>query len=332
MCSLCKNNKSIIFYKELKQLVTNLIIFLYFSYFKVEHHEDRHYVCPYEECLSDIFVVFDTEQALNSHLVTKHKCLDAQNKIAQFMFEGKGSSGSNKKQLNKNTYKNQEKGEFNFTNYVNNTKTRVEQTSKEIRENQNKSNNNYNNSNYSNNNNYNNNNRNRNKRGGGNKNNNYDNNYNNNHESNKRNNNNNNNNNKLNEQISTTKNIDPQEVSSIFNIYCITMKQYICDKIKKDNLKEEEFVIPKETLYQLIMIIDKLNHLQMSELQSLINFGIDLEVFKELKRVIMEGLKGNEELENILNRLEIKKVLLVYKYFITCVKKLDGLYYKKGKS
>lgn len=422
ICQLCRDKKNIIFYKEISQLL--------------DHYQSMHYVCPYQECLEDMFVVFDTEEKLNSHLMTKHKCVDAQHRITSFHVEKKKSEAK----FNKTGFI---KGEFNFTQYVNELKDRVkeyiknfgqrthfikeehveeqyhrgfdnsniynENTQYQQRGNRGKKNGgrgeqykdvynqvfqqdsrgNYYQDEYYNQESYN---TKQNKRGGkkgrgGRQENMYDNNENNgygqynqydqyhddqnygraqnygqaytsNQFDNKFNQNNPHNSDnqqqfqskkqnnrgrpqtgqekKIKESINTNKYADVNrppvkiDYSFIFNSFAKIVKEYIVDKIKKDNPSEDDFVIPKETIYQLIIIIDRLENEKMRELMSITNFGIDLEVFRELKILISEADFNQNIINKVLDKLEIKKLLILYKYLITAAKKVDGLFYKLG--
>ena len=130
ICQLCRENKkNIIFYKEIAQLL--------------EHYKAKHFLCPYQECLDDIFVVFESEEKLNSHLITKHKCLDAQNRMANFMFDNKKKNNDKQKPLinhynfNFSNYSNITE-EFNFTEYINQLKEKVKEYSANIASNKKK--------------------------------------------------------------------------------------------------------------------------------------------------------------------------------------------------
>ena len=100
---MCKDKKNIIFYPELKNLLA--------------HYKDNHYCCPFQECLADVYVVFTKEEELISHLITKHKVQDANERLNKLVFERKNSD-SKEYQL--------ETGEFNFTQYVKNLKEESE--------------------------------------------------------------------------------------------------------------------------------------------------------------------------------------------------------------
>ena len=103
ICQLCRDKKNIIFYPELKNLL--------------QHYKDNHYCCPFEECLKDVYVVFGKEEELLSHLITKHKVENANERLNKLIFDRKNSDP---KELQ------HEVGEFNFTEYINNIKEECE--------------------------------------------------------------------------------------------------------------------------------------------------------------------------------------------------------------
>ena len=233
-----------------------------------------------------MFVVFDTEEKLNSHLINKHKCIDTKKKINEIVF---GKEAKIKKiEKSKST-------EFNFTSYIDELKERMNNFITNVVNKRNKMGNDdievytderkYNQ---------------RNKK------------YN-------------------NEEIpnDTLKYIQP-DYSFVFQSYIKLIKEYITEKIKNNYLKEKEFSIPKETIYQMIMIIDKLELYKLGELQSLNNFAIDLEVTSNLRKIIVEGLNDPKDFFKILNKIDIKKVLIIYKYFQISYKKISNLFYKLG--
>ena len=79
-------------------------------------------------------------------------------------------------------------------------------------------------------------------------------------------------------------------------------------------------------------MIDKFDsHDKLLELTYLNNFGINLGVHKKLKAIISSNNKENEqEFINILESLELKQLLIIYKYLYICSKKVDksNLFYK----
>jgi hypothetical protein len=374
MCQLCKDKKNIIFYREISQLL--------------EHYKFNHFVCPYQECLDDIFVVFESEEKLNSHLITKHKCVDAHNKMMNFMFDDNQKSSSYKssqKYMNKPVTK----GEFNFTEYINELKERVKayannlvQNTKYVSHNEKDSekyykDNHYNNnqsyyakneSRYDDNYNYNYNynvpptqkqNKKKAKHGGDyydsaiqqDDNYNYDNYGNDYRQVNQWNNNKQQPRSREGKKSKNSNNMDiyhsrssehttniisnrPLEVkidySFIFNTTLKVIKDYISDKIIRLETNEDEFILPRETIYQLIIVIDKLEHAKLLELTSLANFGVELDVVRDLRNILSEGVLEKERIYATLNKLEIKKVLIIYKYFYIATKKIDNLFYKIG--
>ena len=385
ICQLCRDKKNIIFYPELNNLL--------------EHYKDNHYCCPFQECLADVYVVFGKEEELISHLITKHKVENANERLNKLAFERKNSDA--KELLH-------EKGEFNFTEYINNLKAESEkyrnnnknrfvQINEEYYDDENgkyyyknnKYDNRYNNKyneygNYKYNNNgyykynkYGKNENNNNHRGRGGKNNrgnnrNYYNKYNNNwnqnnnynyynkNEQNDYNNNNykevefelnDDNTNKIyenktqelthnkgnhhknyiesekNKNKSNKKDID---YSFLFSFYLEIIKKLIKDKIIKEKIDEKSVKLPKETIYQIIIMIDKFDSYEkLLELTYLNNFGIDLDIHKELKLIISSNTPENEEkFKNILKNLSLKKLLIIYKYLYVCSRKVDNLFYR----
>lgn len=373
ICQLCRDKKNIVFYKELDQLL--------------EHYKFMHYVCPYQECLDDMFVVFDSEEKLNSHLITRHKCQDAKNKITNFLFDKSKKQSTNYKS-------GHNKNEFNFSAYVNELKDRVKEYQDNLKfqktyvkptEIQNEY---YSEANYYGKEHYG-----RGKKGKAGRYNEYSNqkhqqtpmkkpvttddffnnaieyiqvpenvSYNNqnyyqddyySHQARSRGDNRNKKNlygqgkhkghnkfskeeeektnNLLKISENSTKAIGKTDYAFIFNTFAKMIKEYIIQKVQNENPKEEEFIVPRETIYQLIIIIDKLDNEKLFELTSLTNFGIDLDIHKELKVVISEGLVNQQKIWSILDKMELKKLLILYKYVVTAAKKIDGLFYKLGK-
>jgi hypothetical protein len=344
ICQLCKDKKNIIFYPELQNLL--------------DHYKDNHYCCYYDECLSDIYVVFAKEEELVSHLITKHKVENAEERLNKIIFDKKNK----KKELH------HENGEFNFTEYV--------QTLKEDSENWKKNNSkrfvninqqyindegieiiyqqsdkynkkkNWKKGKY-------------NKKGGDNYYNKYNNyqNYNNEYGYN----NNNYHHNNLNEieegaehhvqeveinddnihNFEKKKDFnhhhnehnekqDNLDYSFLFSYYLNLTKEFIKNKILSEKIDDKLVKLPKETIYQMIVMLDKLqsNH-QLLELTHLNKFGIDTEIRNELKFSICSNSKENESnFKNTLKKLELKKLLLIYQYLLISSKKVDNLFYK----
>jgi len=361
ICQLCRDKKNIIFYKEISHLV--------------EHNKYEHFACPYQECIDDMFVVFDSEEKLNSHLITKHKCTDAKNRIAKFMFEPSTDKTAKKKSY----YDRSSQEAVNFTKYINDLKEKVKNYANNLIQHKNtfigskeemkyyKDNHKVHNQ----------------KQGYGNtqiknelenykyskniqspedyfdvviqhdnyynsyknKDNNYSYaNYGDYHYSRKE-------QKRGKFQKNTKENINPrkdqprdtqeyfeaakQEIkidySFVFNAMYKLIKDYVTDRIKSEEIREEEFILPHEITYQLIIIIDKLDNQKLYELNSLGNFGIDIDVVKDIRNFVTEGTFEKEKISRIFDSLLMKKILIIYKYFNIAAKKKDGLFYKLGK-
>ncbi len=369
-CQLCNKEKHVIFYKELNNLL--------------KHYYENHYCCPFPECIQDYYIVFGTENELVNHFIQKHKITNAKETFKEIIKE------------NKNNFKEiaDEKGEFNFTEYVKELKEKSENykinvvSQKErfvkindkryddknnieiiyVKENKNnyQNNNNYNkrkkgnnyynnkfNNKYNNKNNYNKynnqnyNNQNNNKSYHNKKYHNYNNNYNNNNYNNNYNNNNYNNNNyneELNNKKNTTTTDDDFDIknqvvnkikkslnySSIISFYLNVIRNYIKNKIITENIEEKDVFLSKDTTYQIIVIMEKKisSPKSLIELQFLNNFGMDINIYKNLKELISSGETNEKEFENILNKLHFKNLLILYKYLFISSKKIDGLFYR----
>jgi len=72
--------------------------------------------------------------------------------------------------------------------------------------------------------------------------------------------------------------------------------------------------LAEEIIYQMIVIIDRLENQKILELQSIINFGFDLEIVKEVRVLLLSGFYDKHSIKHALDRLDIKKILLLYKY------------------
>ena len=368
ICQLCKGQKHLVFYSNLSDLQN--------------HYKSNHYCCPYEECLQDIYVAFEKEEELISHLITKHKVTNANDRLAQLMFEKKGKNSSDNKVYHT-------KGEFDFTEYISGLKEESEKYNKNVVSRRNRYvnkeetrigedgieyiiKNEY--DNYGGYNKYDNRGNGRRGRGRGgrgrgdrgrgrggryNNNNEYynSNKYNeentqyygkkgryNNKENNNReyksyeNKGNVYDNRKYNNKGPSPKKESPKnqkqptrslDYSFIFNFYLKSIKEYIKNKIIKEKIPDTQINLPKETIYQLIIVIDKMESFQkLLELTFLHNFGIDMEINKELRELTCEGSCNETSFYKILDKLLIKKVLIIYKYILISSKKVDVLFYK----
>ena len=77
-------------------------------------------------------------------------------------------------------------------------------------------------------------------------------------------------------------------------------------------------------------MIDKFDsHDKLLELTYLNNFGIDLETHKILKSAITSNITENEQnFRKAIENLELKKLLIIYKYLYISSKKVDNLFYR----
>ncbi len=116
----------------------------------------------------------------------------------------------------------------------------------------------------------------------------------------------------------------------VLKSWVLGIREYMKEKILKEDPPDSDFILPSETTYQMIVIIDKLEKQKILELQSIINFGFDLELVKEVRILLLSGFYDRDSINHILNRLETKKILLLYKYLHISSNKLNGLYYKLG--
>ena len=263
------------------------------------HHKSNHYCCPYEECLADIYVVYKKEEELISHLITKHKIQNASERLNKLIFD--------KKKEDENKELHHENGEFNFTEYIKDLKEQSEYHNKNEQYAFNNSNEQYYDEYEDYNHNYNHNNG-------------YKNNKNYYHE-NKYHKNNYYGNNKYKKYIN---------YSLLFSFYLNVIKEFITQKIKKENIVDTSVRLPKETIYQIIVMIDKFeSNDELLELKYLNNFGISPDTHKQLKSVISSNTSENEEsFKDIIKNLELKKLLIIYKYLYTCSKKVNNLFFR----
>ena len=125
--------------------------------------------------------------------------------------------------------------------------------------------------------------------------------------------------------------MDPNiDYKFVLKNWVLRIREYLNDKIINENISENEFILAAEIIYQMIVIIDRLEKQKILELQSVINFGFDLEIVKEVRLLLLTGFYDKESIKHVLDRLDIKKILLLYKYLHIASNKLNGLYYKLG--
>ena len=327
MCEICKNiDKRIIFYSALPNLI--------------QHNKLYHYCCPFKECKDILYIAFANKKQLIQHFENKHN---------------QKNNNLNEKMVNENLPKiiedptlfdiSMKKDEFNFSEFLEKVNKRCIQH----RENKNKTNNEgnikYDNNNITNINlnnmndveiiytypknekfyEYNRGNKNYYKRGrfrGREK--------------------------KMrrigdyNYLIKQTFNnyIEAEEENNIkikeldydflTNFFVELIKKFIINYIKKNKISEKEISLPKETQYQLIMVIDKINdNKKILELYNIQNFGIDWDKIIILRDFLIQGDQVVEkELFNELDSLSFKNILVLYKYLLISNKKISGKFYK----
>lgn len=125
--------------------------------------------------------------------------------------------------------------------------------------------------------------------------------------------------------------MDPNvDYKFVLKSWVLGIREYLKEKIQRECLPENDFILPAETIYQMIVIIDRLEKQKILELQSIINFGFDLDIVKEVRVLLLTGFYDKESIKHVLDRLDIKKILLLYKYLHISSNKLNGLYYKLG--
>ena len=346
ICQLCKAKENIIFFSELKNLLA--------------HYKSNHFCCPYEECLSDIYIVFTKKSELISHLITKHNIEITNERLNKLIFERQNDE---KEEIH------HEKGEFNFSEYVKDLKEQSE-----YYRNSNKNNDegieieykylddyhnhdnldNFNNSGYKKNrgndyygrggkyhkregkNNYNNHNNDRDNKS-------YQNHINEYNALNDNNNNNSNNySNKNGQKNYKGKYYNNKEggnyhkhkkyidYSILFSFYLTIIKEIITNKIKTENIEDKLVRLPKERIYQITLMIDKLeSYNKLLQLTYLNFFGIDLAIQEQLKCAISSNTPENEKIfKEIIKNLELKSQLIIYKYLDICTKKVNNSFYR----
>lgn len=116
----------------------------------------------------------------------------------------------------------------------------------------------------------------------------------------------------------------------LFSFYLNIIKAFITQKIKEENINDALVQLPRESIYQIIVIIDRLeSNDDLLELKYLNNFGINPDTHKQLKSVISSNAQENEtSFKNIIKNLELKNLLIIYKYLYVCSKKINNLFFK----
>ena len=324
MCEICKNyDKKIIFYSALPNLL--------------QHNKLYHYCCPFKECKDVLYIAFSSKTQLIQHFENKHN---------------QKNNNLNEKMANDNSPKiledptlydiSMKKDEFNFKDFIERSNKRCIQ----YRENKNKITNEENNNSKEEEQNHNKINkdeieveedkyqyrysnnrgergrgrgswRGKNPRGRGYKDLHF---------------------------IKQTFNTytEPEEINFnqikkkeldyefITNFFVELMKKYIINYININKIPQKEISLPKETQYQLIIIIDQIkDNKKILELFHIQNFGIEWESINILKYYLSKGDLVNEnDLFKELDKLTLKNILVIYEYLLISHKKLKRSFYK----
>lgn len=330
MCEICKNiDKKIIFYSALPNLI--------------QHNTLYHYCCPYKECKDILYIAFSSKKQLIQHFENKHNqknnnlnekmanehlpkiiedptLYDISMKKDEFNFS-EFLDKVNKRCIEHRENKNKiNKGEINtkgFDNNINNDKINMNMDGIEII---------YNNQSYGNMTNYDQqkfyNNRGRGRWRGKkmrrgwynnflmkNSFNNYIDPY---------------------EQNINQIKIKELDYEFLINFFLELIKKYIIKNINKNKISDKEISLPKETQYQIIMIIDKINdNKKILELYNIQIFGIEWDKINKLKDFLIKGdLIDENEFFNELDSFTLKSTLVLYKYLLIANKKICGKFFK----
>ena len=360
-CQLCNKEKNVIFYKELSNLLKHYYenhfccpfsecIQDYYIVFETENELVNHFIQKHKITnAKERFKEIMKENSNNFKDIATEK---GEFNFTEYVKDLKEKSENYKREVvsqkerfvkvNDKRYDDLNNIEIVYVknNYHNNKNYNKRKKGNNYYNNKYNNKNNYYKSNYNNNKNYNNQNN--------------DNQYNNNHHHNKNYNKNNNNyyNNKYyneqyneesnNKKNTTTEDNDdiknqvinkiqkPLNYSHIISFYLNVIKNYIKNKIITENIEEKDVFLSRDTTYQIIVIMDKkiTSPKSLIELQFLNNFGMDINIYKNLKELISSGETNENECKNILNKLHFKNLLILYKYLLISSKKINGLFYK----
>lgn len=78
----------------------------------------------------------------------------------------------------------------------------------------------------------------------------------------------------------------------------------------------------------MIVMIDRIDFQNLTELQYITNFGITLEDYKSLKNLSKIGYFNKTELYSIYETMDIKQLLMLHKYFYIALTKIKNLHYR----
>ena len=340
MCEICKSmNKTILFYSALPNLI--------------QHNKLYHYCCPFKDCKDVLYVAFGTKKKLIEHFETKHN--QKNNNLNEQMAEENMPEIIQDPTFYDVSLK---KDEFDFNDYIQKVNKRCIQHREnkfknEINEEEsngknitkdgieiiytNAPQNDYKNKNYSNlenKNHWENKNRNNNYmrgrgrgRGRG----------------------------HLRKMLGNNYYLDLHHIKENFNKYethsdeeeedeenskqnylisinsfLEFIKKYIVERIKEKKISLKEITLPKETQYQIIVVIDKINDYEkILELFNIQIFGLDWDKINKMKEYLKKyEIIKESELFSEFDSLTLKNVLVLYKYLFIAYKKIYGEFFK----
>lgn len=116
---------------------------------------------------------------------------------------------------------------------------------------------------------------------------------------------------------------------SYFETHKKSLFDYIKCKILKEEYEEKDVTLTKYIVSTLIARIDKSSDKDTVELYCLMHLGIDYNIILEILQCFVK--KDTNELSNVLNKLSVNKVLMVYKYLEICFHKYNKAFYKECK-
>ena len=118
------------------------------------------------------------------------------------------------------------------------------------------------------------------------------------------------------------------DYASYFSQYYKEVKDFITNKLKSENTDEDLVEISADYGYQLIIIIDKQSAKENSELNMITNFGFNISLVDEILNCFANN--PGYRLKDTLQKIQLGKLLILYKFLHICYMKESGSYYKKG--
>ena len=277
VCEICKKKeKQILFYSNLPNLI--------------QHNKNKHYSCPYKECVDNLYVSFGSEKEFCNHLISKHHMNNIGGKLNLMVLENQPQENLDSEIFDISLYKD----EFNFKNYIQRLNEKCIRYKEEMENKKFYDINEFNNVKSA----------------------------------------------KLNlnaiayvpkTNIKVKQNKKKKSKANfILQNYLKIIKDYIIERIKVRGVKEEKIELPKEIIYQLIMIIDKINSYdKLLEFPLLHNFGIPMESVNSIKTYLSSNNEdNNDKLFNEFDNLTMKNMLILYKYISLSLKKISGSFFK----